>query len=142
MVIAVYPGTFDPITGGHEDLVRRAAGLFEEVVLIEYPRRGIYSLGFVTSEAPASFRSIAPDLVCVFVSTTPNPTSGVLVLVPRREVIPLNISVEEGMKMVISAGVVIPEPLAGAAVPEEKGAIPPAAATPQDGPSDSAASRP
>jgi len=91
--------------------LRRKTNLFQEVVLIEYPRRGIYSLGFVTGEAPKVFDRLEGDSVCIFVSTTPNPTSGVLVVVPRRDVIPLNISVEDGMKMVISGGVVIPENL-------------------------------
>ncbi len=94
-----------------EAVFQRKRGVFEQVVLIEYPRRGLYSLGFVTSEAPVSFAQIDQDLVCVFVSTTPNPTSGVLVFAPRRDIITLKIPVEEGMKMVISAGVVIPKKL-------------------------------
>jgi uncharacterized membrane protein len=94
-----------------ESLLQREKNLFQEVVLVEYPRRELYSLGFVTSEAPPVFENIHSECVCVFVSTTPNPTSGVLVVVPRKDVIPLNISVEDGMKMVISGGVVIPENL-------------------------------
>ena len=95
-----------------ESLLQRDKNLFQGVVLIEYPRRGIYSLGFVTStDSPVVFEKIGKDSVCVFVSTTPNPTSGVLVIIPREDVIPLDISVEDGMKMVISAGVVNPEEL-------------------------------
>lgn len=94
-----------------EAFLERKKSLFHEVVLIEYPRKGIYSLGFVTSEAPSVFDRLDGEAVCIFVSTTPNPTSGVLVIVPRSDVIPLNISVEDGMKMVISGGVVVPERL-------------------------------
>ena len=109
-----------------EAFLHRKRKLFNETVLIEYPRRGIYSIGFVTSEAPSTFKQrIASDLLCVFVSTTPNPTSGVLVMVPRRDVIPLNIPVEEGMKMVISAGIVVPEGLA------ETASLEPVPRTPQ-----------
>lgn len=82
---------------------------FQHVVMVEYPRRGIYSLGFLTGPAPAeaSMRA-ASDLVNVFVPTTPNPTSGFLLLVPREEVIPLEMPVEDGLKLIISAGVVGP----------------------------------
>jgi len=111
-----------------EAFLQRKRALFHEVVLIEYPRRGAYSLGFVTNDAPASFRSVADDLVCVFVSTTPNPTSGVLVLVPRRDVIPLSIPVEDGMKMVISAGVVVPEQLEEPSALAPEGEAPPSLA--------------
>ena len=104
-----------------EALLHRNKTLFREVILVEYPRIGIYSLGFVTNDAPKLFDRLEGDSVCVFVSTTPNPTSGVLIIVPRRDVIPLNISVEDGMKMVISGGVVIPEILSrpSAAIKDE-----------------------
>lgn len=82
---------------------------FKQLVLIEYPRRGIYSLGYLTGPAVAevSMRTNT-DLVNVFVPTSPNPTSGFLLLVPREEVIPLDMSLEEGIKLIISAGVVNP----------------------------------
>lgn len=107
-------------------VLQRNKTLFREVVLVEYPRLGMYSLGFVTNQAPRVFDRLEGDSVCVFVSTTPNPTSGVLIIVPRRDLIPLNISVEDGIKMVISGGVVIPEVLSqpGQAIKESLDNLP------------------
>ncbi|MBC7325530.1 MAG: DUF502 domain-containing protein, partial [Moorella sp. (in: Bacteria)] len=82
---------------------------FQKVVMIEYPRRGIFSLGFLTgTAAPEISMRARSDLVNVFIPTTPNPTSGFLLLVPREEVIPLDMPVEDGIKLIISAGVVGP----------------------------------
>jgi uncharacterized membrane protein len=86
---------------------RRA--LFDKVVIIEYPRKGIYSLGFITSEVGGEVQyKTAQEVVGVFVPTTPNPTSGMLVFVPREDVIQLDMSTEDGLKMVISGGLVTP----------------------------------
>ncbi len=83
--------------------------IFKKVVLIEYPRKGVYQLGFVTSETKGEVqRKTSDTVVNIFVPTTPNPTSGMLVFVSRDEIIPLDMSVSEGMKMVISGGAVIP----------------------------------
>jgi uncharacterized membrane protein len=83
---------------------------FKKVVLIEYPRKGVYIIGFVTSESTESFQQVIkePDLIAVYCPTTPNPTSGYFVLISRKEAIPLDISVEEALRVVISAGVVSP----------------------------------
>ena len=82
---------------------------FKRVVLIEYPRKGIYSIGFVTGEAKGAIRSkVDKELVNVFVPTTPNPTSGIFLLVPREDVGFLEMSVEEGFKLVVSSGTLIP----------------------------------
>ena len=88
---------------------------FRQVVLVEYPRRGVYMLGFVTrplhetaSEPPAEPREGATQLQFVFIPTTPNPTSGFLIAVPDRDLIPLNISPEDGIKLVVSAGLIQP----------------------------------
>jgi len=86
---------------------RRA--VFQQVVLVEFPRKGVYCLGFVTSKAWEGVESVrGEDLLAVFLPTTPNPTSGFLLFVPRREVVPLDIGVEDALKMVISGGVVYP----------------------------------
>lgn len=83
--------------------------IFEDVVLIEYPRPGIYAIAFVTSRAEGEIQDKTPFVVAnVFVPTTPNPTSGVFVLVPEKDLIPLQMSVEEGLKLVISGGAVTP----------------------------------
>ena len=83
---------------------------FKRVVLIEYPRKGLFVLAFVTRWA--RWPTIDPrtaDMVLVFVPTTPNPTSGFLLLVPRDEAVDLPISVEDGIRMVISGGIVLPK---------------------------------
>jgi uncharacterized membrane protein len=83
--------------------------MFQRVVLVEFPRPGIYSVGFVTSETGGEAQvKTAATVVNVFIPTTPNPTSGFLVLVPNEQVTPLEMSVAEGMKMVISGGAVVP----------------------------------
>ncbi len=83
---------------------------FKQVVLVEFPRPGAYSLGFITSE---EYRSIGRDkgkkMAWVFVPTTPNPTSGFLVLVPDADVTRLDMSVADGIKFIISLGAITPE---------------------------------
>ncbi len=82
---------------------------FRQVVLLEYPRRGIWALAFVTSHTEGEVQNLSEDdLVNVFLPTTPNPTSGFLLFFPRRDLIYLSMSVEEGAKMIISGGIVTP----------------------------------
>lgn len=78
---------------------------FQDVVLIEYPRPGCYSIAFVTLDVPGH------DLLNVFLPTTPNPTSGYMLLVPRDQAIVLPMAVEDGIKMIISGGSVMGEEL-------------------------------
>jgi uncharacterized membrane protein len=83
--------------------------MFQRVVLLEFPRTGVYSIGFVTNETGGEAQEKTRETVInVFVPTTPNPTSGFLILVPRSQVIDLTMTVAEGMKMVISGGTVAP----------------------------------
>lgn len=83
--------------------------VFKEVVLIEYPRPDCYVLGFVTNDASGETEAmIGRKLTNVFVPTTPNPTSGFLLLLPREDIYRLDMSVGDGMKMLISGGAVIP----------------------------------
>ena len=83
--------------------------VFKSVVLIEYPRPDCYVLGFLTNEASGeTIEVIGKPLTNVFVPTTPNPTSGFLLMVPPKDIYPLSMSVGEGMKMLISGGAVIP----------------------------------
>ncbi len=82
---------------------------FKKVLLIEYPRKGLYSLAFQTSENPAEVQARTGDeILTVFLPTTPNPTSGFMLFVPRNDVTELDMSVEEALKMIISLGVVLP----------------------------------
>lgn len=84
---------------------------FRKVVMIEYPRVGIWSLGFMTAEdvAEVSART-GRQHACVYISNALNATAGFLVLVPRSEVVELDMSVDAAMKMIISCGVVVPPP--------------------------------
>ncbi|NQT95433.1 MAG: DUF502 domain-containing protein [Candidatus Omnitrophica bacterium] len=90
-------------------LGKRKSG-FKRVVLVEYPRKGIFTIGFVTSEAKSSLQESAGQdgLINIYVPTTPNPTSGMLVLFDKKDAIPLDLSVEEALKVVISAGTITP----------------------------------
>ncbi len=89
---------------------------FKQVVLIQYPRQGIYSIGFLTSEElPEPEQRVGRALDGIFVPTTPNPTSGFLVMVPDEDVIRLNMSVADGIKYVISLGSIVPQPAAESA---------------------------
>ncbi len=82
---------------------------FKKVLLIEYPRKGLYSLAFQTSSALGEVQGrTGEDVICTFVPTTPNPTSGFIIIVPRKDVIELDMEVDEALKMIISLGVVIP----------------------------------
>jgi uncharacterized membrane protein len=83
---------------------------FKTVVLVEFPREGMQSIGFLTSEQHDEVQMKAKEkVVCVFVPTTPNPTSGFLLLVPERKVIKLDMSVADGIKYIISLGSISPE---------------------------------
>ena len=84
---------------------------FSKVLLIQYPRKGVYSLCFQTSKELGEIQDKTGEkLVCVFIPTTPNPTSGYIILVPQDEVKELKMSVEDALKMIISLGVVVPDP--------------------------------
>jgi uncharacterized membrane protein len=82
---------------------------FKKVLLIEYPRKGLYSLAFQTASQLQEVQAkTAEDVICVFLPTTPNPTSGFIFLVPRNDVIELDMSVDDAVKMIMSLGVVVP----------------------------------
>ncbi len=107
-----------------ETVFADSSSSFREVVLVEYPRRGLWAVGFITGRTRGEVRDrIDRDLVNVFLPTTPNPTSGFLLFVPREDLVHLDMSVEEGIKMVISAGIVTPPRSAAA----DKGEEPPTA---------------
>jgi uncharacterized membrane protein len=82
---------------------------FNRVVLVEFPKKGMYTLGFITSTEKSEIHvKTKRDILNVFVPTTPNPTTGFLFFLDKSEIIELEMSVEEGMKLVISGGVVNP----------------------------------
>jgi uncharacterized membrane protein len=82
---------------------------FKQVVIVEFPRKGIYSVGFITAhELEEAQAKTAQEVTCVFVPTTPNPTTGFLVLVPKDEVTYMDMTVDEAFKMLLTLGVVVP----------------------------------
>ena len=84
---------------------------FRKVVMIEYPRSGIWSIGFVTAEdVPEVGAKTGAPHSCVYIPTTPNPTSGFILMVPKSEVVELEMTVDAAMKMIITCGVVMPPP--------------------------------
>jgi uncharacterized membrane protein len=95
--------------------------MFKRVVLVEYPRRGAYSMAFVTSRIPPNLRDRLTDneneaWSSLFIPTTPNPTSGVLLFVPTESLVELPITVADAMKLIISGGAAYP----GTASPERE----------------------
>ena len=83
---------------------------FSKVVLLEYPRKGIWILGFVSSETQGEVKDkLGREMLNIFIPTTPNPTSGFLIFVSKEDTVSLDMSVEEGIKFVISGGLVSPE---------------------------------
>lgn len=92
-----------------ETVLAHKSTAFRQVCLIEYPRRGIWSIGFITGKTVGEVQErTAEEVLNVFLPTTPNPTSGFLLFVPRRDIILLEMSIEDGIKMVISGGIVTP----------------------------------
>jgi uncharacterized membrane protein len=108
--IPVAKSIYGATKGVLEAVSRDQADAFKRVVLIEYPRRGIYGIGFVTNSSQQWLtESGTAELLPVFVPTTPNPTSGFLLMVPPEEVIDCPMSVEDGIRMIVSGGILQPE---------------------------------
>jgi len=106
LVRSIYSG----VKGLTETLVS-SKGSFSKVVLVEYPRRDMWSIGFVTaSDVPDISAVTGEKQVCVYVPTTPNPTSGLIVYVPVSQVRETGMTVDEAMKMVVTMGIVMPAP--------------------------------
>lgn len=104
MVRTIYSGTKQIL----ETVLASKGQSFRKVLLIEYPRKGVWSIGFQTGLAhPEINKHTGKMMLSVFIPTTPNPTSGFLVLVPADEVTELSISIEEALKFVISLGTII-----------------------------------
>ncbi len=102
-----------------ETLAQNNQASFKEVVMMEYPKRGTWCIGFITAPAKGEVsQKLGSDMIGVFVPTTPNPTSGFLMYVDPSEVIRLDMTVEDGAKMIVSAGLVVPEPPSAETEPE------------------------
>lgn len=96
---------------------------FREVVFAEYPAPGRWSIGFVTANAPAVARDMVEDGVTIFIPTTPNPTTGFLIVMPRESVVPVSLTIEEAFTFILSAGGVQPD-----VSPDGEGGDPPGGA--------------
>jgi uncharacterized membrane protein len=80
---------------------------FRQVVLVEYPRKGLFSIGFLTSDHSEKFsKATKSDLCHVFISSAPSPLTGFLVLVPKKDITPVDVSIEEAVKLIVSGGVI------------------------------------
>jgi uncharacterized membrane protein len=91
---------------------------FSKVLLVEYPRAGIWSIGFLSASGVAEIdQRLGDEMWCVFVPTTPNPTSGFIMMMPRRDCMVLDMTVDQAMKMVVTLGVVIPDRWPGGPAP-------------------------
>ena len=92
-----------------ETVLAKQSNAFREAVLVEYPRRGIWAIAFITGRTEGEVQNITEEeCTNIFLPTTPNPTSGFLLFVPKKDLVGLDMSVEEAIKMVISGGIVTP----------------------------------
>jgi uncharacterized membrane protein len=92
-----------------ETVLAKQSNTFREVVLVEFPRKDMWTVAFITGKPEGEIQEIvAEEAVSVYVPTTPNPTSGYLVFVPRRDIVVLDMTIEEAIKFVISGGIVAP----------------------------------
>lgn len=93
-----------------ETVTTPSGASFRQAAMIEYPRKGLWTICFITGEAGGEVQARTADpVISVYVPTTPNPTSGFLIFAPRAEIIPLDMTVEEAVKLVISMGLVVPK---------------------------------
>lgn len=105
----VISGVYGAMKQIFQTVLSKQSTTFREVVLVEWPRRGTWTVAFVTARPEGELRDLLDeDTVGLYVPTTPNPTSGYLFYVKREEIIPLAMTVEEGIKLVISGGIVTP----------------------------------
>ncbi len=105
VVRTIYTGAKQVVT----TIAQTDTKAFSKVVMVEFPRKGIYSLGFVTNDTRGEVQVLTEEnLVNVFIPTTPNPTSGFLVFVAEEDLTELTMTVEEGLKFIISVGIVTP----------------------------------
>lgn len=97
-----------------ETFLSQKSRSFSEVVLVEYPRKGLWTIAFVSKDVTGGEieNKVKQKTLSIYVPTTPNPTSGFLIFIPENDVIKLDMSVEEGIKYVISCGIVTPETMA------------------------------
>jgi len=104
-----------------ETVISTQSDAFREVVLVEYPRREMWVIGFLTGNTRGEVGdSVKAPMVNIFVPTTPNPTSGFLLFIPRKDVVFLKMSVEDAVKLVVSGGIVVPKTSSGGASAKQR----------------------
>ncbi len=110
-----------------ETVLAQQSNAFREAVLVEYPRRGMWAIAFITGTTKGEVQNLTEEeCINIFLPTTPNPTSGFLLFVPMKDLVPLTMGVEEAIKMVISGGIVTPpdrRPAAEQAIPVTTAAV-------------------
>ncbi|MDD5712398.1 MAG: DUF502 domain-containing protein [Smithellaceae bacterium] len=107
--IPVVKNLYHPIKQIVDSMFAKRSRSFKKVVLVEFPRKGLYAPGFITGAAVGEIEEkIGKKCVGVFVPTTPNPTSGYLIICPEDELIPLQMTVEEAFTFIVSVGIVAP----------------------------------
>ena len=105
----VVRGLYSAVKQIIQTILAQSSEAFRQVVLFEYPRRGSWALGFITGTTLGEVQNLTEDdVVNVFLPTTPNPTSGYLLFIPKNALVFLSMTVEEGIKMVVSGGIVTP----------------------------------
>jgi len=115
----VVRGIYAAVKQIFETVLAKQSNRFREVVLVQWPREGMWTIAFVTAAVEGELkRRTGEDTIAVYVPTTPNPTSGYLMFVPRKDVITLEMSVEDAIKYVISTGIVTPPEAIAIAAPE------------------------
>ena len=103
----VVRGIYAAVKQIFETVLAKQSNSFREVVLVQWPREGMWTIAFVTAGVEGELkRRTGEDTIAVYVPTTPNPTSGYLMFVPRKDVVTLDMSVEDAIKYVISTGIV------------------------------------
>ena len=95
-----------------QTVLSQQSNTFREVALVQWPRKGMWTIGFITGKTEGELRDLIgdEDVLNIYIPTTPNPTSGYLMFVPRRDIVILDMTVEEAIKFVISGGIVAPPP--------------------------------
>ena len=107
--IPVFKSIYNSVKKVSDTLFSSNGNAFRKAMLVQYPRAGVWTVGFQTGTPSGEVADhLGPDFVSVYVPTTPNPTSGFFLIVPRAEIIELNISVDEALTYVISMGSVAP----------------------------------
>ena len=108
--LPVFRSIYNALKQVFQTVLGASSKAFREVVLIQYPRKGIWAVAFITAETSGEIaHNLKKKFVNVFLPTTPNPTSGFLLIVLEKDLIKLNMNIEQGMKLVISGGIITPE---------------------------------